>query len=149
MSKGVRQGDPLFPFLFIIAKEGLNVAMKSATSNGVFDGVHIPNSSICVSHLLYADDGLFLGDWSQRNIANLARILRCFYVSSGLKVNFSKSKVYGIGVPPQEVSNWASPLGCEPTVLPFTYLGVPVGSNMNRIAAWKPILDKLKSKLSI
>lgn len=79
--------------------EGLNVVMKSATSKGIFDGVHIPNTIVCLSHLLYADDALFLADWTCRNVANLARILRCFYISSGLKVNFSKSKVYGIGVP--------------------------------------------------
>nr|KAJ0217947.1 hypothetical protein LSAT_V11C300155900 [Lactuca sativa] len=79
------------------------------------------------------------------------------------RINFLRSKLQvrllagvqnlflfnGIGVPPQEVTNWASPLGCEPAALPFTYLGVPVGSNMNHIAAWKSMLDKLKSKLSI
>lgn len=41
-----------------------------------------------------------------------------------------------------------SPLGCEPSALPFTYLGVPVGDNMNRKNAWNPIIDKFKSKLS-
>lgn len=75
MSKGVRKGDPLSPFLFIIAMEGLNIAMKSATSRGIFDGINIPNADFCLSHLLYADDALFLGEWSKRNVANLARIL--------------------------------------------------------------------------
>lgn len=76
MSKGVRQGDPLSLFLFIIVMEGLSVAMKSTASKGIFDGIHIPNSDSSLSHLLYADDALFLGEWSKRNIANLARILR-------------------------------------------------------------------------
>lgn len=75
MSKGVRKGDPLSPFLFIIAMEGLNIAMKSATSRGIFDGINIPNADFCLSHLLYVDDALFLGEWSKRNVANLARIL--------------------------------------------------------------------------
>lgn len=94
------------------------------------------------------NDALFLGDWSYINVANLARILRCFYVSSGLKVNFTKSKVYGIGVPSHDVVNWATPLSCEPAVLPFTYLGIPVGSNMNRKTSWNIVMEKLRSKLS-
>lgn len=149
MSKGVRQGNPLSPFLFILAMEGLNVMMKAATEKGVFDGVPIPNSNIFISHLFYADDALFIGDWSKKNISNLARIMRCFHIESGLKVNFNKSKVFGVGVVHAEVCSWADPLGCAPSSLPFTYLGVPIGENMNRKKACKPIEDKFRSKLSM
>nr|KAJ0188098.1 hypothetical protein LSAT_V11C900495760 [Lactuca sativa] len=106
--------------------EGLNVAMKTAVDKRVFDGIKFQNPNICLSHLFYADDALFIGEWSRRNIDNLARILRCFYVSSGWKVNFSKSKVFGVGASPSEISNWSAPLGCKPSSLPFTYLGIPV-----------------------
>lgn len=71
-----------------------------------------------------------------------------FYVSSGLKVNFSKSKVYGIGVPNHEVVNWANPLGYESASFPFTYLGVPMGMDMNCMTSWSKIVDKLRTKLS-
>nr|KAJ0199003.1 hypothetical protein LSAT_V11C600319800 [Lactuca sativa] len=62
--------------------EGLNLAMKTPVDTGVFDEIKLPNSIICLSHLFYADDTLLMGEWSRRNIANLASILRCFYVSS-------------------------------------------------------------------
>lgn len=148
ISKGVRQGDPLSPFLFIIAMEGLNVALKAAIEKGIFKGIKIPENGPLISHLFYADDALFIGEWSRSNLKNLARILRCFHASSGLKVNFFKFKVFGIGASNVETSNWANILGCKAGSLPFTYLGVPVGENMNLVKNWKPIIDKFHSKLS-
>lgn len=79
---------------------------------------------------------------------NLARILRCFHIVSGLKVNFSKSKVYGPCVLDRDVERGANILGCEVGVLPFKYLGGPVGANMNLKKHWKPIIDRFNSKLS-
>ncbi|KAI3751226.1 hypothetical protein L2E82_22274 [Cichorium intybus] len=148
ISKGVRQGDPLSPFLFIIAMEGLNVALQEARDKGLFKGVQLPNDGPCISHLFYADDALFVGEWDRVNLKNLARILKCFQVSSGLKVNFHKSRVFGIGAPESETSNWASILGCDVGSFPFTYLGVPVGANMNLTKNWKPIIEKFQNKLS-
>lgn len=88
ISKGVRQGDPLSPFLFIIAMEGLNVAMKEACNKGLFQGIKLPHNGPKVSHLFYVDDAIFVGEWNSSSIKNLSRILNCFHVSSGLKVKF-------------------------------------------------------------
>lgn len=148
ISKGVRQGDPLSPFLLIIAMEALNAAIEAAKDKGLFKGVQIPNGDPILSHLFYVDDALFVGEWSRSNLKNLARILRCFHVSSGLKVSFHKSRVFGIGATEEEITNWASILGCEAGSFPFKYLGVPVGANMNLIKNWKPIINKFHSKLS-
>ncbi|XP_023743189.1 uncharacterized protein LOC111891376 [Lactuca sativa] len=129
--------------------EGLSVTLKSACDKGIFNGVQILGNGPILSPLFYADDALFIGEWSRSNLKNLARILRCFHISSGLKVNFHKSKVFGIGVDPTETSNWANLLGCVSGDLPFDYLGVPVGANMNLIKYWKPIIKKFQSKLSL
>lgn len=128
--------------------EGLNVALKSAVEKGIFKGINIPVSAPMISHIFYADDVLFVGEWSHSNLINLARILKSFHVSSRLKVNFHKSRVFGIGANPQETTKWASILGCEAGSLPFNYLGVPVGANMNLKKHWKPIIKKFHSMLS-
>nr|KAJ0217194.1 hypothetical protein LSAT_V11C300153710 [Lactuca sativa] len=148
LQRGVRKGDPLSPFLFIIAMDGLNVAMKTACAKGLFQGIKIPISNKMISHLFYADDALFIGEWDESNIKNLARILRCFHISSGLKVNFHKSKVFGVGVSMLETSRMAAPLCCEPATLPVTYLGVLVGANMNLKKNWQPVIDRFNGKLS-
>lgn len=146
--KGVRQGDPLSPFLFIIAMEGLNIAMREACDKGLFGGIKIPNSNISISHLFYADDAIFLGNWDKNYILTLSRILKCFEVVSGLKVNFHKSRVFGINCVESELHRWSRLLGCMVDVFPFTYLGVPVGANMNLKKHWKPVVEKFHSKLS-
>ncbi|KAJ9566035.1 hypothetical protein OSB04_002001 [Centaurea solstitialis] len=146
--KGVRQGDPLAPFLFIIAAEGLNVAMQEAKEKGVFHGVKLPNNGPILSNLHYADDAIFVGEWSSSNACNLARILRCFHLSSGLKVNFRKSSIVGIGVNDSEISSLAYLLNCKVGSLPLTYLGLPIGARMNKAELWGPVINKFLNKLS-
>ncbi|KAL7589711.1 hypothetical protein Lser_V15G36557 [Lactuca serriola] len=109
VEKRVRQADPCSPFLFVIDMEGLNVSLKPACSKGIFREVQLPNNGPIISHILYADDALFLGEWSKGNIKNLARILRFFHVSYG-KVNFNTSRVFGVGTTLEETSRWARSL---------------------------------------
>ena len=89
--KGMRQGDPLSPFLFLIVMEALSNILKKASSGGLMRGVSLPNNGPVLSHLLYADDVLFLGEWSRYNIKAVSRFLRCFHLISGLKINLNKS----------------------------------------------------------
>nr|KAJ0213776.1 hypothetical protein LSAT_V11C400197820 [Lactuca sativa] len=147
ITRGIHQGDPLSPFLFIIAMEGLNVAMRLACQNSIFHGVKVPNSDLDISHLFYADDALFVRQWASSNFANLARILRCFHATLGLKVNFHKSMVYGIDVSDLEVG-CAQIFGCEVASLLFKYLGVPVGANMRLKRNWQPIIERVQNRLS-
>lgn len=146
ISRGVRQGDPLAPFLFIIAMEGLRVSIETACDLHYFRGVSFPSHGVSLSHLMYADDVTFIGEWSEINFINLNRLLRCFFLASGLCVNLVKSKVYGVGVGNDEVSRLASLLNCEPVNLPFTYLGLPVGANMRLAKHWSPVIDRFKKK---
>lgn len=72
-------------------------------------------------------------------------IPKCFYEVSGLRINFHKSKLFGVGVSANEVLGFASLSGCQVGSFPFKYLGVPVGLNMSLIQNWQPIFDKFRS----
>ena len=65
LQRGLCQGDPLSPFLFLLAAEDLNVMMQSVVKNNLYTsyGVGLSNS-VAVSHLQFADDTLLLGDKS-------------------------------------------------------------------------------------
>ncbi|XP_071738945.1 uncharacterized protein [Rutidosis leptorrhynchoides] len=76
IERGVRQGDPLSPFLFIIAVEGLNYLTKRAIASGLYKGVEIGANKVNISHLQYADDTIFLGDWSRQNFCNLMNVIK-------------------------------------------------------------------------
>ena len=87
----------------------------------------------------------FSGSWNSSNFINLSRILRCFHASSGLRVNFHKSKVYGIGVLKGKVASCARILGCEAARFRFSNLGVSVGANMTKKNNWARIIDRVKT----
>ncbi|XP_076892373.1 uncharacterized protein LOC143544101 [Bidens hawaiensis] len=148
-NRGLRQGDPLSPFLFVIAMEALTGIMKKSTNIGLFHDLKCTLNGPAISHLLYADDVVFLGEWSVTNAMNLQRILRCFHLASGLKANLEKCSVYGVGVGESEIENMASILHCKPGKFPFRYLGLQVGANMNLIRSWIPIIELVKKRLSI
>lgn len=114
----------------------------------IFKGIQIPNGGLELTHLFYANDALFVGEWSRPNLKKLACILNCFHIVSGLKVNFNKSRVFGIGAMEGKTSNWANILGCEVGTFPFKYLGVLVGANMKTKKHWKIIIERFNSKLS-
>jgi len=94
--RGLRQGDPLSPFLFLLAVEGLNVTMKSMVENKFFTGYGVGHvNDTIVSHLQFADDTLLLGAKSWVNVRALRTILSLFVMMSGLKVNFHKKFIGG------------------------------------------------------
>ncbi|KAJ0524126.1 putative RNA-directed DNA polymerase [Helianthus annuus] len=139
--RGLRQGDPISPFLFIIAMEALSGVVKKACSIGIFKGIECGQNGPTLSHFLYADDVVFLGEWSVENARNLNRIMRCFYLASGLQVNLAKSSVFGVGIDDTQVQDMATILRCRVGSFPFKYLGLQVGANMNLVKHWKPIID--------
>ncbi|KAL4560291.1 hypothetical protein LXL04_032441 [Taraxacum kok-saghyz] len=148
MERGIRQGDPLSPFLFIIAAEGLKVAMEEAQEKNLYSGLQLPNNGPNISLLQYADDTIFVGEWSSRNVRSLLNILTCFYVSSCLKVNLAKCNLMGIGVGAVEIAHCASGIKCGVSPFPFKFLGLPVGDSMNKVRNWEPVINKFHSKLS-
>ncbi|GKE61447.1 hypothetical protein Tco_1511814 [Tanacetum coccineum] len=136
----IRQENHLSLFLFILAMEALNVAFLEATNSNIFHEVQVGKDQTLISHLQYVDDAFILGEWSLLNAKTLSLILTCLRLSSGLKVNFNKSKLFGVRVFNIELNVIASFLGCFAFEFPCSYLGLPIGAHMSRYANWNPLV---------
>ncbi|GJR88088.1 RNA-directed DNA polymerase, eukaryota [Tanacetum coccineum] len=145
--KGLKQGDPLSPFLFILVMESLHISFNNILNSGLYKGIRI-DESLTLSHLFYADDAVFIGKWDKANVITIVNMLKCFYLASGLKINIQKSKIMGIGTSQEEVDVAANVIGCNTFSSPFNYLGVKVGSSSSRSNFWDEVIAKLSSRLS-
>ncbi|GJW60262.1 RNA-directed DNA polymerase, eukaryota [Tanacetum coccineum] len=145
--RGLKQGDPLAPYLFILVMESLHLSFSRVIDAGIFTGIRIDPTTM-ISHLFYADDAVFIGEWSQENLNGIMQMLRCFSLLSGLSINIKKSHILGVGIPSSLVNEAASRLGCSVMKVPFKYLGITVGGNTSLVKSWDDTIYKLKSRLS-
>ncbi|GJZ70972.1 RNA-directed DNA polymerase, eukaryota, reverse transcriptase zinc-binding domain protein, partial [Tanacetum coccineum] len=83
--------------------------------------------AISISHLFYADDAVFIGEWMDSNLRSIIQMLHCFSLASGLKINLQKSNLLGVGVTGSLVNEAVASIGCSVMKAPFKYLGVMVG----------------------
>ena len=81
-------------------------------------------------------------------LRNTRRILICFELVSGLRINYSKSCLYMVRKDDSVLQNAALSFGCKCGDFPFSYLGIQLGANPAKVKTWKPIIDKFKLRLS-
>lgn len=145
--RGLRQGDPLSPLLFLLVGEVLNCLLSEATKKEVFRGVKI-NDSISISHLQFADDTILFINKDFGSVQGIKRVLQCFELLSGLKINFDKSSLYGYRTSAEDIAYWASKIGYRIGSLPINYLGMPLGLDPSRKDFWIPLQEKFKKNLA-
>jgi hypothetical protein len=147
VGRGLRQGDPLSPFLFLIVAEGLAGLVRRAVEIGNFKGYQV-NPTLQFQILQFADDTILMGEGVWDNLWAIKVVLRSFELVSGMRINFVKSKLYGINVDTSFLQAGSLFLNCNSDVVPFKFLGIPVGSNPRRRATWKPVVEAMSNRLS-
>ena len=123
--RGVRQGDPLSPLLFVLAADPLQSIMNKAREMWLFTLPLPLQHSSDFPIIQYADDTLHIMEASARQLVTLNSLLLSFSNSTGLKVNYSKSSMYPINISGQKLNHLAITFSCATGSLPFTYLGLP------------------------
>jgi hypothetical protein len=143
-SRGVRQGDPLSLFLFVIVMEAFSRMVKASVEHGLFLGFVVGGSGnelVHISHLLFADDTLIFTRASPVQVQTISNLLICFELVSGLKVNLAKSILVPVGKV-SDIGVLVEILGCEVGSLPITYLGMPLGVRFKDKAFWNGVVEK-------
>ena len=148
-TRGLRQGDPLALFLFLIVAEGLAGIVREALKVKMLTGLKIGRKGEEVCILQFTDDTLFFCEDNISNVITLKAIPRGFELASGLKIDFHKSKLAGINIQSNTVTCFTKILNCTQMGIPFKYLGIEVGGNPRKKQFWEPVLNKLKARLSI
>uniref|UniRef100_A0A2N9GUF6 Reverse transcriptase domain-containing protein n=1 Tax=Fagus sylvatica TaxID=28930 RepID=A0A2N9GUF6_FAGSY len=99
-SRGIRQGDPLSPLLFVIVMEALSRLIDKASGVGLLSGFPVGREAsdpLKISHLLFADDTLIFCEANPDSLTYLWVMLTCFEATSGLRVNLGKSELIQVG----------------------------------------------------
>lgn len=92
-SRGLRQGDTLSPYLFILCADALSSLLNSAQRDGRIKGIVLSNRGPTISHLLFADDSLFFIKANERNSKELLHIFTEYEKASGQVINLDKSAI--------------------------------------------------------
>ena len=92
-SRGLRQRDPLSPFLFLLCVEGLSCQLKKAACEGSIQGVSMARQGPKISHMFFVDDNLIFCRAKLADYFKLVDILKTYEQASGEMVNLDKSGV--------------------------------------------------------
>jgi hypothetical protein len=145
--RGVRQEDPLSPLLFVLVADLLQSMINKARTQGLLN-LPIPNRvGNDFSIVQYADDTLLLMEACPRQLLVLKEILSSFASATGLKVNYNKSIMLPINISQEKLHELSSTFDCHEGSMPFTYLGLPLGSTKPRIEDFLPLVRKMERKL--
>ena len=146
-SRGLRQGDPLSPFLFTLVIDVLGRLIDKAIRGRAICGFIVGKDKIEVSHLQFADDTLLFMEANRNFFLNYLAILEVFGSILGLCVNLRKSIILGINTEDVWIHNLATLTGCEVGVWPMSYLGKPLGGNPRKIDFWELVVTKVAKRL--
>ena len=147
-SRGLRQGDPLSPYLFLLCVEGFTSLLTRAEMEGRITGVSICRRAPTISNLLFADDSLLFCQTAHREVEEITKILQVYAGASGQAINMDKSSIYFSSNTPKLQRAWVkSTLGVKEVEKFESYLGLPTLFGRAKNQTFSFLKDRVWKKL--
>eukprot|EP00253_Pinus_taeda_P010059 PITA_10059 len=148
-SRGLRQGCPLSPYLFLLMAESFSCALDHKRQTGLITGIKFEDGVKKINHSQFADATLLIGGASAIIARRFKSLLDKFMRYSRGMINHFKSCIYGWNASAQTLQSTASIFGvpCKLNWDHFSYLGMPVSIGNARPDVWELTLDKMKRKV--
>eukprot|EP00253_Pinus_taeda_P033403 PITA_33403 len=147
-SRGIRQGDPLSPFLFILAAEGLGRFFKKEQRERRIKGLKLWGSNIPITHQQFVDDIMLFCEATVKEVKGIKRILDTFMEASGMEVNKEKSCTFVFNTIDSVKAHLTRTLGFRQGELPTKYLGNQIDFHPTRMVNWLQVIEKIKNKMA-
>ncbi|CAN0877149.1 LINE-1 reverse transcriptase homolog, partial [Linum grandiflorum] len=145
--RGLRQGDPLSPLLFVIGMEVLHCLASRVAAAGYIP-FHPRCNKLGIVHLCFADDLMMFTNGTVHGVRQLKHLLGTFRSISGLGINPSKSTLFcSASVPAGIRKDMQDELGFSIGELPVRYLGVPLVSGRLKAVDCKSLIDRITSRI--
>lgn len=143
-TRGLRQGDPLSHYLFLICSQGLPSSLSHEEEVGGLEGIRVCRNAPSISHLLFADDSLILMKANAQNANTLKRVLDAYCRSSGQLLSNTKSSIFfspNTAVRVRE--DVCRELNIVTEALSDTYLGLPTMVGIDRTYCFQHLIDRV------
>jgi len=125
-TRGLRQGDPLSPFLFILMLKGLGREIRATKEEGRIQGPRLTQGGDSVTHQQFVDDDMLQGTPIVKEAREFKKILSEFSMAAGIEVSLTKSNISLFNIDISIQRNLSRILGFQRESLPLKYLGVPL-----------------------
>lgn len=143
----MRQGDPLFPLIFVLATYLLQSIFNEAMQHSLLESPLLHQSCPDYPIIQYVDDTILVANADVRQLNHIRDLILYYAAYTGFKVNYSKSIMIPINTPTTKMNLLSQLLECKIGSLPHSYLGLPLWIYKPKIEDFVPMMKRIENRL--